>query len=96
MVIAKQFRSIQSMLPRISSKLTKDIQTAKDKSLCYVRERERERLMKLSKRLINNAAYLDEIQNVEFIIQLRYNCFFSSSSSSSSDSSDSSCSSSCN
>jgi hypothetical protein len=42
MVIAKQFRSIQSMLPRISSKLTKDIQTAKDKSLCYVRERERE------------------------------------------------------
>ena len=94
MVIAKQFRSIQSMLPRISSKLTKDIQTAKDKSLCYVIERERE--MKLSKRLINNAAYLDEIQNVEFIIQLRYNCFFSSSSSSSSDSSDSSCSSSCN
>jgi hypothetical protein len=45
MVIAKQFRSIQSMLPRISSKLTKDIQTPKDKSLCYVREREREEII---------------------------------------------------
>jgi hypothetical protein len=42
MVIAKQFRSIQSMLPRISSKLTKDIPTAKD-NLYVMSERERER-----------------------------------------------------
>jgi hypothetical protein len=42
MVIAKQFRSIQSMLPRISIKLTKDIQTAKD-NLYVMSERERER-----------------------------------------------------
>jgi hypothetical protein len=41
MVIAKQFRSIQSMLPRISSKLTKDIPTAKD-NLYVMSERERE------------------------------------------------------
>jgi hypothetical protein len=40
MVIAKQFRSIQSMLPRISSKLTKDIPMAKD-NLYVMSERER-------------------------------------------------------
>ncbi|HKG40593.1 MAG TPA: hypothetical protein VKA98_00485 [Nitrososphaeraceae archaeon] len=33
MVIAKQFRSIQSILPGISNEPTKDIQTAEDKSL---------------------------------------------------------------
>jgi hypothetical protein len=58
MVIAKQFRSIQSMLPRISIKLTKDIQTAKD-NLYVMSERERER-ERLWKRLINNAAYLED------------------------------------
>jgi hypothetical protein len=60
MVIAKQFRSIQSMLPRISIKLTKDIQTAKD-NLYVMSEREREREReRLWKRLINNAAYLED------------------------------------
>jgi hypothetical protein len=62
MVIAKQFRSIQSMLPRISIKLTKDIQTAKD-NLYVMSERERERDRerdRLWKRLINNAAYLED------------------------------------
>lgn len=92
MVIAKQFRSIQSMLPRISSKLTKDIPTAKD-NLYVMSERESVCVMKLWKRLINMPHILKRIQDMEFIIQLSYNCFFSSYSSASSDSS---CSSSCN
>jgi hypothetical protein len=57
MVIAKQFRSIQSMLPRISSKLTKDIPTAKDN--LYVMS-ERESVMKLLEKTNHYAAYLEE------------------------------------
>ena len=59
MVIAKQFRSIQSMLPRISSKLTKDIPTAKD-NLYVMSERERESVMKLLEKTNHYAAYLEE------------------------------------
>jgi hypothetical protein len=41
MIVAKQSRSIQNVLRRISSRLTKDIQMAEDKSLWhYPRERE--------------------------------------------------------
>ena len=57
MVIAKQFRSIQSMLPRISSKLTKDIPMAKDN--LYVMS-ERESVMKLLEKTNHYAAYLEE------------------------------------
>lgn len=57
MVIAKQFRSIQSMLPRISSKLTKDIPTTKDN--LYVMS-ERESVMKLLEKTNHYAAYLEE------------------------------------
>jgi hypothetical protein len=56
MVIAKQFRSIQSMLPRISSKLTKDIPTAKD-NLYVMSERECDEIMGKTNQY---AAYLEE------------------------------------
>jgi hypothetical protein len=56
MVIAKQFRSMQSMLPRISSKLTKDIPTAKD-NLYVMSERECDEIMEKTNQY---AGYLEE------------------------------------
>lgn len=58
MVIAKQFRSIQSMLPRISSKLTKDIPTAKDN--LYVMSERESVCDEIMEKTNQYAAYLEE------------------------------------